>query len=762
MPVTIQPATLKYKNGQGVYQSADCLKGDKGNPGAAGNAGLIAPDYDDLTFPVEKGQHCTYDSGYYAAKQKITTQESWDASHWIFLGDIGSETQSIKDDFSWVCGQFITKASPVLVNGSIAIGNGLDVSGNTKYVRIQTPTPISNFSRFVVADPSVYEMNIYLYTGVSQYTFTRCFEDVKEWNVSEAGETELYVRYQVSERSKTNELDPAVEYVKSYAPVMDVKAEIGKKVDKNQGVAYSGQVLAINDEGEVEPAEIQIDVDETLSIQGDAADAKATGDRIYGIDLNTMNDADNISYIIGSISVNIGVMNEDTTRKNACSSGYFKASDYEYVVLKANSSLYQMDLYFYTSERWQDFVQAKNQIDVQKYRFTDDDDGYYFRVQIRSKTTETLDTSVRYADLYTLRDGVTTAQRNKDKENAIVVSKGKTQANFTLLTLTDIHGDAVRMLNAVRYLNETKEIDAGACLGDISANAYNTDCDFYKNAVLNSKKDFFTVIGNHDAGNGTAVASNGTQQQIFDKFIAPVVSKTGTETTVSYYYKDYGAKNLRVIVLNSSDVPDTLADEDTFAVSHGTLGAFSQTQVDWFISALENTPAGYHVLILMHYVNAPMTADENIEFQSSSGGGASGTENNAYSGLIQDIISAWVSGTALTQSYTSSVANMPVIEVDADFSSRGTGVFVGVLSGHRHRDIIGKFDDYPTQNACVFSLANMPRGTEDDLPRIEGTKSEDLLTVVSVDTTNRKLYLVRVGANLSINFDERENTCISY
>lgn len=31
MPITIYPTTLKYKNSQGTYQTADCLKGDSGS-----------------------------------------------------------------------------------------------------------------------------------------------------------------------------------------------------------------------------------------------------------------------------------------------------------------------------------------------------------------------------------------------------------------------------------------------------------------------------------------------------------------------------------------------------------------------------------------------------------------------------------------------------------------------------------------------------------------------------------------------------------
>lgn len=38
MPITIQPTTLKYKNGN-VFQSADCIRGEKGAKGDKGDAG---------------------------------------------------------------------------------------------------------------------------------------------------------------------------------------------------------------------------------------------------------------------------------------------------------------------------------------------------------------------------------------------------------------------------------------------------------------------------------------------------------------------------------------------------------------------------------------------------------------------------------------------------------------------------------------------------------------------------------------------------
>ena len=55
MPVTIKPATLRYKDSNGVYKTADSIKGDKGDPGggvpSGGSAGQIlkkasGTDYD--------------------------------------------------------------------------------------------------------------------------------------------------------------------------------------------------------------------------------------------------------------------------------------------------------------------------------------------------------------------------------------------------------------------------------------------------------------------------------------------------------------------------------------------------------------------------------------------------------------------------------------------------------------------------------------------------------------------------------------------
>lgn len=43
---------------------------------------LIAPQYEDLTFPVSKNDYCIYNGELYAAKDNISTEEAWTSSHW--------------------------------------------------------------------------------------------------------------------------------------------------------------------------------------------------------------------------------------------------------------------------------------------------------------------------------------------------------------------------------------------------------------------------------------------------------------------------------------------------------------------------------------------------------------------------------------------------------------------------------------------------------------------------------------------------------
>lgn len=60
----------------------------------------------------------------------------------------------------------------------------------------------------------------------------------------------------------------------------DFPTQMATKLDKQQGVENSGKALVIGEDGNVVPGENYVKIDSTLTKEGQAADAKATGDKI--------------------------------------------------------------------------------------------------------------------------------------------------------------------------------------------------------------------------------------------------------------------------------------------------------------------------------------------------------------------------------------------------------------------------------------------------------------------------------------------------
>ena len=159
---------------------------------------------------------------------------------------------------------------------------------------------------------------------------------------------------------------------------------------------------------------------------------------------------------------------------------------------------------------------------------------------------------------------------------------------------------------------------------------------------------------------------------------------------------------------------------------------------------------------------------EKIACAWSQERGGLGTEKQVYgkSELVPDVVNAWIKGEALTKLYapTEEFAEFPPLTVNADFTARGEGVFVTYLIGHVHRDVMAKSAVYPEQNVLAFAAS----ANDDwqnygcDLPRERDTKAEDCITVLTVDPEKRRIHLVRVGSNITLDLVERTHTTITY
>ena len=69
--------------------------------------------------------------------------------------------------------------------------------------------------------------------------------------------------------------------------VSDLKSDLNGKVNTNQGKDNAGKAMVVGADGELTPENVKISVDNTLSNEGQAADAKATGEAISAKAKNT-------------------------------------------------------------------------------------------------------------------------------------------------------------------------------------------------------------------------------------------------------------------------------------------------------------------------------------------------------------------------------------------------------------------------------------------------------------------------------------------
>ena len=364
--------------------------------------------------------------------------------------------------------------------------------------------------------------------------------------------------------------------------------------------------------------------------------------------------------------------------------------------------------------------------------------------------------------------------RNRDVEHVVNAAlnlghyKHGEQDNkhFGVLVMSDVHRSYQQMHNMVTYLNEKDGIDVGISLGDHMGDHFaENDAQWYINDVLSSKKCIFTVIGNHDTGNRTQADKSGTTQQVFDKYLLPLREHMGMpELDKTYYAVDFDEYKITLIVLNNYMTPDERDKNGDFAYNRG-LSCLNQEEVDWLVETLSEVPQDYHVMIAQHdYPDAP------IEIPCAWTQGTFGiyAHEGAYgkSNLVPDIVHAWMQGEALQREYAplQKYEGLPVLRVNADFTARGKGIFVTYLIGHVHRDHRGTANPYTDQTIVTFpaAAADTWSNADSDLPRLLGTKAEDCLTVLAVDTKHRRVNMVRIGSNITNTMVDRTFTSFIY
>lgn len=291
---------------------------------------------------------------------------------------------------------------------------------------------------------------------------------------------------------------------------------------------------------------------------------------------------------------------------------------------------------------------------------------------------------------------------------------------FTLLHFSDIHADAVNMARITEYRKRFETlIDDIIHTGDMVASTVNaTSFDFW-DEVPNSA-EILNVIGNHDIWyeDGFTHDANYPYVTYFKPYIdnsdwGTIVQPANAEANnLCYYYKDYAAKNIRLIVLDYFE--------------------YTASDVTWFENALADAKTkGYHVIVAIHYM--PTLKEEfNTGFNIGT---------DYYSPLSGGVASGFASAVE-------------------SFITNG-GHFVCWLCGHEHRDYCGVAGTNTRQVVLSIDCAAL-RNDSTTRYRAVNTRSQDAFNLISVNTNTKTIQVFRVGNDRDALLRHIGVMCIDY
>lgn len=339
---------------------------------------------------------------------------------------------------------------------------------------------------------------------------------------------------------------------------------------------------------------------------------------------------------------------------------------------------------------------------------------------------------------------------------AMVRTKGVNssyQRLFTVVHLTDTHGDMDSTVAAYEYVDQIKA-DFVALTGDYVPNLPYHGFSMLHSVIRQAKSPTVYSIGNHDV-------AGLSDEQAYEQNIAPIREILHASEEHAYYYRDflYGGETIRVI---------SLYPFYEMAASR-TRGYYTEEQLLWLCEAMATVPNGGHIFILRHFSHHKtvlLDEEKNMFYDHANSNTEDGINLwlNMGSDPVTEIVDAYNNRSSIFAQYTGELKDhTELVTVKYDFSTRPNSEFVAYFTGHIHADAVGYARNAKTRQAVLSSLCTIGwKGTENyhaytsvNTPRDYGTDSQIAFNVFTFDFENKKIYVARVGNGL---FKDREKT----
>jgi hypothetical protein len=313
-----------------------------------------------------------------------------------------------------------------------------------------------------------------------------------------------------------------------------------------------------------------------------------------------------------------------------------------------------------------------------------------------------------------------------------------------------MHGDWVRSARAAKFADAigASLVDSGDSIGGTHAASYEGgDYTAYRERMLLLRGLYVNCIGNHECW------TFHSESQLYGNFIQPYASQFGWHTgNASFYYADDDTNKIRYISLNAWF---PYGSSPTQGMNYG------QTQISWFISALNSVPAGYGVIVVMHRCDClPQKTSGYDKFWQQ-------TMYEPYSAPaiapISTLVDAFISGTSYSGTMVD--GDGQTLSLSADFSGAASHEFICYITGHTHKDAIFQITGVNNiQLVCICATGNSHYNSTgntlaelSDLARNSEDELQDCFNVYTIDREKGVLKVVRIGSDMPFDFSEKRD-----
>lgn len=266
--------------------------------------------------------------------------------------------------------------------------------------------------------------------------------------------------------------------------------------------------------------------------------------------------------------------------------------------------------------------------------------------------------------------------------------------------------------------------------GDITKENLNKYTDTVSSFVFGlTDSDVFMLKGNHDKGIGQK-GGLFPDKTLSDTDIKKYY-KTGErlyseirDADSLYGFKDYPEKRIRVVFMDSFDVPETLVN-GMYKYNTLVTSAYSPNQLNWLADTALNLPDDTWSVIIFTHAPIPGTFLSEDELQ--------------YNGSVfKDILTAFVNKNAINTSSKEDNEDFK-FTLKKDLSGY-KGSLVAVVTGHVHADGMMRKDgiNFIETTASLCYSGDAPR-------RLVDTDTEDSWDVYSINSTTKNVTIYRFG-----------------